>query len=819
MHVIWRDVVYGLRSLLRKPGFAATALVSLMLGIGTTTAIYTLLDAVFLRPLPLEDLDRLVAVSQTLRDDSGGYSGETPLSYLNYLDYAERARGLDQMAAYSISRVNLSGGSEPQRATGMYVTGNYFDLLGLAPEHGRLFEPDDDREASRPVAVLSYGCWLRLFGADEEVLGRQLEVNGESLTVVGVAPRGFRGTELQFSIDVFVPATKFERLSPYRAWFRNRSAGLFTVIGRLTAGTSPEQATRGLLAVSRQLAEEYPDLLSSVGAQARPLVASTIAPRLRGRYHGYARKTGVVLVILFIACLSVANLLFVRGAERARELAVRQAMGAGRWRLLRQLLTENLLLFALGGLGSLVTAKAFLQLLWSFRPPEVAADALRLELDARIWVLTLAASLVVGLVFGLWPALRAARTELVSHLKESEPLAEARGLPHLLQPRSIVVALQVALALVALIGAGLLVRSLLHSLEIDLGFEADHLALVSVAPGEQGYEEAAARAFYGRLLEEARTIPGVAAAGLSQNRLLRGAIIRRQVYLGHEESDDARQFNRVNVIGQGFFDTVGIPLLDGRDFRDQEDGEHRVAIINETMASSLWPDRNAIGQNFHFDYPTTEPIEVIGVVADARYREIHEDKQFFIYLPLSQNPASRMTLHARTQMEPASILPQLRALVRGLDAKLVVTDTYPMKHFVDEALWLERSSASLLTLFGLLALVLALVGVYGLISYSVNNRLREIGIRIALGAGRGRVLGNLLFESLQVVAVGVGAGLVIAALVLKPAMANQLYEVSVVDPPTYAALALVLVLAAMGGSLVPAWRAARTNPNDTLRAE
>lgn len=818
MNLAKTDVAHGLRRLHRNPGFTIAVVTSLMLGIGTNAAIFTLFYAVVLRPLPLENLDRLVSVTQTLINDAGEQVGENPLSYDNFLDYRDRLRDVEGLAIYQLWPMNLTGGSEPQRVDGVYVSGNYFDVLGLTAAHGRLIRPDDVEE-THDVAVLSHGCWTRLFGAELDVLERTVFVNGSALEVVGVAPRGFRGTELQAGADVFVPISTFKRISPYRDWFDRREAGLFRAVGRLRDGVTVEQASKEAFGVAVQLSEEYPEIFNSLGAKALPLAATVINPRLRGPFEGYARSSFIVVVILFIACLSVSNLLFVRGAERARELAVRQAMGAGRGRLVRQLLTENLLLFLIGGLASLLVAKLCLKVLWAFRPPEVGANVVQLDLNIWVWAFALAVAILAGLLFGLWPALYAARTDLVSNLKESEPLSGSKGLPNLLKPRSLAVALQVALALVALIGAGLFLRSFARTLQIDLGFTTDELALLSVAPGEQGYGEQETRELYRRLLEETKALPGVQAAALSQNRLLRGAVIRRQVYLTGETSDDSRPFNRVNVVGPGFFETVGIPLVEGRDLREHESEDRLVAIINETMAKSMWPDRDPIGQRFHFDFPTTPPIEVVGVAADARYRQIHEDKQYFIYLPMAQNYAANVTVHARTEGDPAAILPALRGVAREIDPNLVTADIATMKHFVDEALWMERASAWLLSLFGALALALALVGLYGLLSYSVSTRQRELGILIALGARRRHVLGKLLLESLQVALVGIGAGLLTAAIVLRPIMESRLYEVSALDPATYGTWTLVLLLAALAGSFIPAWRAARTNPNDTLRAD
>jgi predicted permease len=823
MRGLWRDVVFGCRGFARKPGFTAAALASLMLGIGTCTAIFALLDAIFLRPLPLSELDRLVAVYGTLRNQADEYAGEQPLSYPVYRDLRERNRSFSQLALYHWWPMSLTGGSEPQRVTGMFVSGNYFDLLGIAAARGRVIEPRDDEKTSDPVAVLTHGCWQRLFGGESGAVGRTLAVNGQPMTIVGVAPPGFRGTEMLASVDVFIPLATFERVSPFGSWFENRGVALFPALGKLRPDVSVEKAHEEIHDLARRLADEYHETLEGrLGGKVAPLAASTIPERFRDRYQGYAMRLLIVLVILLIACLSVANLLFVRGVERARELSVRQALGAGRGRLVRQLLTENLVLFLLGGLGGLAVARLSLTVLWALRPPDVPATALDLRLDVAVWAVAVGAALALGLAFGLWPALRAARADLVSNLKESEPLAGARGLPLLLKPRSLVVVLQVALALVALIGCGLLLRSLERIFAIDLGFDSERLAVVTVSPGEQGFEQEQAREIYRALLERTRALPGVEAAALSENRLLRGAVMRREVYLPGSESASEIAGNsrhRVNTVGAGLFATAGINLLRGRDFRDDEPADQLVAIVNETMAKGAWPGAEAIGQRFHFDYPNTPPIEVVGVVADAKYREVREEDQFFVYVPLDQHFASTMTLHVRAAGAPAALLETLAGVVREIDPNLVVADLRTMDDFVADALWLERTSTKLLGGFGLLALGLAVIGVYGLVAYSVSRRQRELGIQIALGARRGRLLAKVLLEALQVVTAGVVLGLATASIALEPIMASQLYGVDVIDAPTYLVGPLVLLVAAGLGSLLPAWRAARTDPIETLRTE
>ncbi|MCP4655569.1 MAG: ABC transporter permease [bacterium] len=807
-----------------KPVYAVAAVLSLVLGIGTNTAIFTVLDAVFLRPLPVGHPHELVEIYQELKNDATEYEGNYPISWPNYLDYRERSRTLSELAVYHWGRMNLSGGSEPQRATGMFVTPNYFDVLEVKPALGRFLLEVEGLPGTAAAAVLSHGCWSRLFGADPDILDKEVTINGHRFTIVGVGPRGFKGTEISVSVDFWVPIVTFERLSPFAAYFESRSGSIFRAIGRRNPGVSLAQVSAEMMGLAQQLAQDHPDDLPELGATALPLLDGVIRIDDRGRYEDYMGiLVFAVVLILLIACISVVNLLLVRGMERAREISIRQALGANRGRIIRQLVTENCLLFLLSGALSMVVARWSMNLLWKFRPPHFGEHALDLKLDATVWGVALLIAVVVGLVFGLLPALRSSKPDLVTSLKDADPQVVSTTLRLRFMAHSLLAAVQVALALAAVIGAGLLLLSLMNAHQIELGFRTDHLALISVAPGEQGYDEAQTRAFYRRMVERVESISGVHSVALSENRLLRGAVVRRQVYTEGENvgpAGDGRPFHRVNVVGSGFFSTVGIPLIHGRYFTDFElpDGP-LVAIINQSMAE-LWPDENPVGKRFHFDYPTEPLVEVVGVVGDAKYRYVHEEPHYFIYFPLAQSLPSAMTLHVRTEGDPAAMLPTLSGVVQDLDPNMPLADVEIMSHFVDNALWLERVSANLLSVFGILAAVLAVVGIYGVMAYSVGQRQREFGIRMAMGAQRADLYRKVLGEAAIVVLVGLAVGICLAFFVLEPVIASQLYEVAAADLLlTYVALTLLLALAALLGCLAPARRAAHTDPMSILRSE
>ena len=819
---LWRDIRLGLRSLRRRPGFTLAAVLLLALGIGSTTAIFTLLDTVFLHPVPAAAPETLISVYRTERDDNGHYGGFDNFSYPIYRDLRDHNRSLAGLAIYQWSAMNLAGGEEPSRVTGTYVSGNYFDVLGLQPLRGRLLRAADDQPGAPAVAVLSHGCWGRLFGADPGVVGRRVTVNGEAFEVVGIAPEGFRGTELHTSVDVWVPASAYGRISAYPEFFELRGVAIFRSFARLRPGVTPRQAEDDLAALARQLARAYPDDVGEMGITTTPFIRSAILPRERGRYEGYGRTLAIaVVLILLVACINVANLLSVRGLERGREIALCLALGASRAQMVRRLLVETLLLFLLGGLLSLPVGRLSLALLWYFRPPEFSQATLDFGLDAPVLAFALAMTLATSVLFGLVPALRASRPDLMSILRDSMSAPPA---PRGWQPRRLLVAGQLALALVALLGAGLFLRSLRGAQRVELGFRPERLVAVTVSPGDQGYSEAVTRQYYRRLLEHVATVPGVASATLSENRLLRGGVLKVQVYLeatGETPVQSAEGVDhRSNSVVPGFFRTVGIPLIAGRDFRESDCAQcPKVAIINRTMAEALWPGESAVGKRIHITDLGAPEAEVVGVAENAKYRYLHEGPQFFLYVPLSQRFASSMTLHVRTAGDAEAMVPVLRREVQALDANLPLAELDTIDNFVAGALWMERMSASLLGMFGLLALLLAVVGVYGMMAFSVAQRRREIGLRLALGARRSQVLWGVLGEASLVTAIGILIGWGLTYFVLTPVVASQLHGVSPTDPWSYVILTLLLTAAAILSSYLPARRAAGTSPAVSLRGD
>ncbi len=818
---LWRPIARALRPHRSRPLLSLVIVLSLVLGIGVNTAVFSLIDAIFVRPLPVPGLDRLVAVYRSVRSDSGVYTGRGRFSYPTYTDLRQRNRTFDRMGVYTWGPVNFSGdGVEPLRAIAMFADAGYFETLDVAPAAGRFFRRDEtDPHAAARVAVLSHATWVRRFGSDPGVIGRTVRIDALPFEVVGVGPPGFRGTQLHVGVDVWVPAQSYRELGVLGDSFDQRDVAIFSVIGRLAPGMSPERAQDDLMALGRRIESEYPVAEEGLGASVEPLLDGVLLPRERPAYVGYARVLSLAAgLVLLVCCLNVAVLLLLRGLERTRELAVRQVLGARRSRLVRQLVAENLLLFAAGGLLAIPAAGWTQGLLWKFRPPRLTEGLLDSGLvDERLlWALGLLA--VTTVLVGVLPAWRSAHLDPARYVHGHDP-AGGR-----FRSGDLLVIGQVALAVVALVGGGLFVRHLEQTREIDLGFAPEHLAVLTVAPGDQGYGAEQVRRFYDELEARVRALPGVQAASWSENRLLRGAVIQHQVFLpGSQEpaSGGGRLYHRTDAVRPGFFGTVGITLLEGRDFDDSDlaDGPP-VAIVNRTMAELAWPGKDPVGQHFHFDYPDNPEVEVVGVTADAKYRYIHEDPQFFIYVPFSQAPPAAATLHVRTAGDPRQVLPALREATHALDPTMPVADLATLGTFVDDELWLERAAASFLAVMGLLSLVLVAVGVHGVMAFSVQRRARELGIRLSLGARRSQVLRQVLGSAGLRVAAGVGLGVVGVVTILRPAAASFLRGV---DPFWTAGLALgaaaLVTAAALSGTLRLARSAAAVDPSALLREE
>ena len=815
------DLRYAARLLVKNPLFTAAAVVSLGLGVGANTTIFTIVNAVLLNPLPVREPSRLVSIYTQDAKNQARFQGFMPVSYRNFRDYQEQAgHVLDGVAGSVFAPLSLTGGGEPEQVFGEVVTGNYFDVLGVRAVVGRTFsftEAEDEQQGAHAVVVLSHALWKRRFGADPALVGGTIEVNRQAFTVLGVTPPGFRGVNAIGGPALWLPVSSRDRvLTGFVAEnFDDRRALLVNVVGRLKPEVAPAQAQAALVTIAARLEKAYPRENDSRTAAVAPVTGFDPEFRQDVSLAG-AVLMGVVALVLLIACANVANLLLARAAGRRREIAIRIALGASRGRLLRQLLTESALLGLLAGGAGLLVARISRDLLWSLRPPFVDADALDLRMSGQVLAFTLLVSLVTGLLFGLVPALQLSRPQLADHLKDRTH--RPTGFGHLFGLRNVLVMTQVALSVVTLVGAGLFLRSLRNAQSTDPGFDARQLLLISFDTGTAGYSGEAAAAFQATVLDRVRALPAVEGAVLASSALFGGGGFSRTVFPEGVDVNDRRngRLTALNQVGPDYFQTLGIPLVAGRSFTEADGaGAPMVAVVNETMAKRLWPDQDPLGKRFRC-FGEQWIIEVVGVARDAKYFTIGEDAQPYFYLSLAQHPSTAATLHVRTAGDPAAALGMVRAQVQSLDAHMPLTNVMTIRQLFDQALWAPRMAASLLGAFGALALVLAVLGVHGVVSYSVAERTQEFGIRMAMGARPVDMLRMVVKQTLRTAAVGAGAALLLAYVATR-GLGNLLIGVRAGDPVAFGGTLAVILVAALAASAWPAWRASRIDPLVALR--
>jgi predicted permease len=801
------DLRHALRTLGKNRGFTAVDVLSLAFGIGANTTIFTLLNALFLRPLPVRDASTLAALT-TVDSRSALHAG---VSYPNFRDYRERQNVFSDLLIYTPVTINLTGRGDPQLLMAHMVSANYFDLLGVPPALGRGFLPEEDiSPGAVPVAVIGYAIWQRLYGGAASILSASIELNGLAYRIVGVALPGFLGLNQLAGADVFVPMAMYPKVFPAPGLVNQRAALLFGSAGRLKRGIAMTDASAGMERVAREVAEQYPNESRNRRLLLLPIAEAAIAERMRPLFtRAGAILMTIAALVLLIACGNVANLLLARAAGRNREIAVRVAMGASRVRLVRQLLTESVLLALIGGAGGLVLAAWGRDLLWSIRPPVFNHAAFRLDLDARVLLFTLAASVLTGVLFGLAPALRASRPDLAADLRDRG--SASGGLHKLWTPRSILVMIQVALSMVALTGAGLFVRSLGNAARIDTGFDAMHLGIVSFNANDQGYSEARGREYQQQAITRAAAIPGVLSAAVARDLPFHIAGIRTLQWDGTEGRSTL-----TSVVFPGYFQTVGIPLLRGRDFSplDTKSGP-RVVIVNQAAAALYWPGEDPIGKQVTFAGEGL-PVEVIGVVRNATYQEPGESPKPLVYLSLTQYYFPAAVLYVRTAGDPGPVIAAVKREVQSLDHNFLL-QAETLQTSMRDLLWAQRLSAALLSAFGAVGLVLATIGIYGVIAYSVRQRTREIGIRVAMGATVANVQRMVLLEGIRLVAIGAVAGAVITLAV--SGAAETLLLNTGRDVFTFTLVPSILGLAGILASWIPAIRAAKIDPAIALRDE
>jgi putative ABC transport system permease protein len=800
-----QDAGFAVRVMRRGPGFALTAIVTLALGIGATTAVFSLLNAVLLRPLPFRDANRLVMIRNT-EPKSGDF---WPVSYADFQDWKRDSRSFEDMAALQFELFNLTGAGEAMRVPGLRVSAGLLPLLGVSPALGRGLLPSDESTTANASVVLSHGLWLRRFGGARDVVGRSITMNGLAFTIVGVLPQGF-----SFPIRADVMASV--NLDP-RVVERGNHA--FQVLAHLRPGGTIDAARQEMAAIGRRLAEAYPAENRGWGVTVVNFQEMLVGPTR----PSLLLLLAAVSVVLLIACTNLGNLLLARASARAGEVGVRMTLGASRLRILRQLLTESLVIGLLGGTAGLALAVVLVRVAGALLPPWVAALA-RVTIDVRVLVFAVALSVATGVVFGLAPAIRVSTASLTDALRDG---SKARGGHGRARLRGALVISEVALALMLLVAAGLLVRSFGNLVRVDPGIRTDGVLAVELGlPRARYAEPGRARTFYRDLLSSVSALHGVDAAGLVNQMPMSGFNTQRSFIIEGRPLPPVgkRDSNLVGfrAVTSGYFATMGIPLRRGRLLAEGDDEPAMPAVlVNETMARRSWPEEDPIGRRIAL---ATGPdafspwMTVVGVVGDVRHQGLRADPQAELFVPLGdqRGPTTFLVVHAT--VPPATLVPPIRATVSGLDRELPLGTVQAMEDLVAESASPARVSSRLLLASGALALMLAMIGLYGVVSYMVTQRTHEIGLRVALGASRRDLLRLVVGHGLALTAAGTALGLV-GARALSSLLSNQLFGVSPADPAVFASVAGVVALVALAASYGPARRAARIDPMTALRHE
>ena len=866
MHTLLQDLRYGFRMLLKQKGLTSVALLSLALGIGANTALFSIVDAMLLKMLPVKEPERLVLFKSVAPQDFsvGGYNGSsrrdeqtglvnrTSFAYQSYQRLRAQQGPMSDIFAFGNVGLNVTADGEADVANGQVVTGNYFAALGVPPAVGRLLTDEDDKPGAAPVAVLSHRYWQKRFGGDAAVVGKQINLNNVPFSVVGVSAKGFDGAGgVGTTQDVSIPVTLEPQLyaDKQRSYMNGAGVWWLRIMGRLQPGATHEQAQAQLEntflqsvlehRAARQAAakasggnvigdldpKQYPRLVADPGGQGEMFRRRYYAPSLY-------LLLGVVGLVLLIACANVANLLLSRAAGRQKEIGLRLALGASRRRLMRQLLTESLLLSILGGLLGIIFAVwikdgLIAVSLWGGQ----GMSSLEPRLDWRVLGFTLALSLLTGIIFGLAPAWRTTRVDLTPSLKDSGRGSSA--VHRSLLSRGLVV-VQVALSLLLLVGAGLFVRTLLNLQRVDPGFNTQNLLLFEVQPSLIGYKDEKLRQIYGQISERLEALPGVQGVTFSRMPLLSQSSSSSSVFLREALNATPDSEGRITPSGEGyrhvvrenFLQAMGIPLLAGRTFGPQDNTTSpRVVVVNQTFANKFFPNENALGKRFTHDTTKPDEIEIIGICKDAKYTSQRDDIPPTVYSSYRQErPQASATFEVRTAGDPSATIASVRNIVREIEPNLPVMNVKSQVEQADETLRMERLFAKLLTLFALLAQQLAAIGLFGVLAYTVSQRTHEIGIRMALGADRASVLTMIVRQGMTLAVLGVILGLVGAYVLTKYleswiGLSKMLFGVKVADPLTYGLIAVLLTVVALIACYIPARRATKVDPLVALRYE
>ena len=815
MDTLFQDLRYAFRMLLKRPGFTAVAVLALALGIGANSAIFSVVNGVVLRALPYKDPESLMMVWSLLQAPAG--SQEFPVSAADFTDWRDQNQVFEQIAAFHSQPFNITGAGEPEFLGGVRASANLFSLLGIEAKLGRTFLPEEDQPGAGHVVVISHGLWERRFGSDPNIIGQKLTLNDEPYTVVGVMPPGFQfprkgempaGYQFPRQADLYTPL----------AWtpnqIGNRGREFLAVIARLKPGVTVAQASADMDGIAERLKQQYPQFNTNKEVVIVPLhqqVVSNVRTAL-------LVLLGAVGFVLLIACANVANLLLARAASRQKEIAIRTALGASRSRVIRQLLTESMLLSLTGGTLGLLLSMWGVDLLTAISPANLPrVDTI--SVDVRVFAFTLAVSLLTGIIFGLVPAIQASKPDVNEALKEG---GRASSVGHN-RFRSVLVVSEVALSLVLLIGAGLMIRSFVHLLNSSPGLKPENVLTLDVGLPRTKYTGPQQAAFFQQVIERLKSLPGVQSAGAVYPLPLSGAEegmgfgIEGRAALAPGEVYSAGP----RWVSPDYFNVMGISLLRGRELTDRDGSDSpRVVVINEAMAARYFPDEDPIGKRVAFDQVNKAPNwrEIVGVIGDVKHLALDSDPKPEMYFPFAQFPSFFMTLVMRTSGDPLNLVAAARSEVLAVKNDQPISNVHTMEELLSNSIAQRRFNMLLLSIFAGVALLLAAVGIYGVMSYSVAQRTHELGVRMALGAQTSHVLALVVKQGMTLALAGVGIGLA-AAFALTRILASLLYGVSATDPLTFSVIALLLASVAFVACYLPARRATKVDPMVALRYE
>jgi putative ABC transport system permease protein len=809
LECLQQDCRFALRQLRKSPGFTAVAVLTLALGIGANTAVFSVVYSALLQPLPYRDAWRLMVLKETTPR-----VGVVSVSYPNFLDWRAQNHTFSEMALLEEVGFNLSGVTEPESVSGLAVSPNFLAMMGIRPAIGRDFEAAEEKTGTAPVTILSYSLWQRRFAGDPGVLGRTIVLDGRGFTVVGVLPSNFL---VPSNTDVLIPIGLWITNNSQEAHERG-DRGDMTVIGRLAPGITGKQARAEMEGIAARLAQEYPTTNDRCGVALQPI---------RDAFVGQTRPAllvlfGAVIFVLLIACANVANLFLVRGTGRTKEMALRIALGASTSRIFAQMLTESLVLSLLGGLLGIGVAFAGVRGIGQLIPAGLLPGG-AVALNIPVLLFAAAIVLLAAFVFGITPALHSSRTDVQSELKEGTRTSST-GTAHS-RLRGALAISEAALALVLLVGAGLMMKSLYRLLQVDPGFRPNQVLTMTLSLRPNQYPKGpAVRNFWEQLLERVRELPGVESAAVATNTPMTDSHSRNDITI--EGMAQPRPGNYphpdVHIISPGYVQTLGITLLRGRNFSeaDQEDAPV-VTMINQRLADQFFPNQDPIGKRFMFGHPSTDPpkwLTIVGVVADTKLYGLANLSRLEVYETFRQNPSRQMDLVVKSRVDPAALTSVVRAAVYSVDKDQSIASVATMKELVNNSIATRRMTLVLLGLFSALALILGAIGIYGVISYSVAQRTREIGVRMALGAPRAGVFRMVIGEGMKLAGTGIVIG-ILAALGLARLVSTLLYQVSTADFETFTAVAVLLLLVALAASYIPARRAISVEPIVALRYE